>query len=147
MRHTIPIPRANECEHGERRDRTTSEGLPACALCRAAHRARTEAATLPDWGMLSAGDTTLTDDTPDTPDDIGDIVTILTDNPEALARVRAMLAEMDKLDDPPVSRERTYQCSECPTQFPATKEAFTCSGRCRQRRSARRRLAARQPVS
>ena len=141
MRHTIPIPRANECEHGERRDRTTSEGLPACALCRAAHRARTEAATLPDWGMLSAGDDTLTDDTPD---DIGDIVTILTDNPAALARVRAMLAEMDRLDEPPTTRERTYQCSECPKRFTATKEAFTCSGRCRQRRSARRRLTTRQ---
>lgn len=141
MRHTIPIPRAHECEHGERRDRTTSEGLPACALCRAAHRARTEAATLPDWGMLSAGDDTLTDDTPD---DIGDIVTILTDNPAALARVRAMLAEMDRLDEPPTTRERTYQCSECPKRFTATKEAFTCSGRCRQRRSARRRLTTRQ---
>lgn len=141
MRHTIPIPRAHECEHGERRDRTTSEGLPACALCRAAHRAQTEAATLPDWGMLSAGDDTLTDDTPD---DIGDIVTILTDNPAALARVRAMLAEMDRLDEPPTTRERTYQCSECPKRFTATKEAFTCSGRCRQRRSARRRLTTRQ---
>lgn len=144
MRHTIPIPRAHECEHGERKDRTTSEGLPACALCRAAHRARTEAATLPDWGMLSAGDTTLTDDTPDTPEDIGNIVTILTDNPAALARVRAMLTEMDRLDEPPTTRERTYQCSECPKRFTATKEAFTCSGRCRQRRSARRRLTTRQ---
>lgn len=141
MRHSIPIPRAHECEHGERRDRTTSEGLPACALCRAAHRAQTEAATLPDWAMLSAGDDTLTDDTPD---DIGDIVTILTDNPAALARVRAMLAEMDRLDEPPTTRERTYQCSECPKRFTATKEAFTCSGRCRQRRSARRRLTTRQ---
>lgn len=147
MRHTIPIPRAHECEHGERKDRTTSEGLPACALCRATHRAHQEAAILPDWGMLSAGDTTLTDDTPNTPDDIGDIVTILTDNPEALARVRAMLTEMEKLDAPTTTRERTYQCSECATQFTATKEAFTCSGRCRQRRSARRRLATRQPVS
>lgn len=141
MRHTIPIPRAHECEHGERRDRTTSEGLPACALCRAAHRAQTEAATLPDWAMLSAGDDTLTDDTPD---DIGNIVTILTDNPAALARVRAMLAEMDRLDEPPTTRERTYQCSECPKRFTATKEAFTCSGRCRQRRYARRRLTTRQ---
>lgn len=134
MRHTIPIPRAHECEHGERTGRLTSEGLPACPLCRATHRAQQETATTPDWAMLSAGDNTLTDDTPD---DIGDIVAILTDNPAALARVRAMLAEMDRRDQE--NRHHTYQCSECDTAFTATRQAYTCSNRCRQRRSARRR--------
>ena len=56
------------CPHGERTDRTTSEGTPLCPLCRHAETRRT---TIdpdgPDWAALAAGDDTLDDDEPRAP--------------------------------------------------------------------------------
>lgn len=62
MRTTHVTPLA-PCPHGERTDRTTSEGTPLCPLCRHAEARRT---TIdpdgPDWAALAAGDDTDDDD-------------------------------------------------------------------------------------
>lgn len=60
--HTYTTPLA-PCPHGERTDRTTSDGRPLCALCRI-HQARqthTDPNT-PDWAALAAGDDTQDED-------------------------------------------------------------------------------------
>lgn len=57
----------NRCDHGERRDRTTSEGTPLCALCRHAARQRpTIDPNAPDYAALAANDDTWADDQPRT---------------------------------------------------------------------------------
>lgn len=63
------------CPHGERTDRTTSDGRPLCPLCRHAQHTPTIDPDTPDWAALAAGDDTLDDDelradvdaVPDTP--------------------------------------------------------------------------------
>ncbi len=56
MRTTHYTPLA-PCPHGERTDRTTSEGTPLCPLCRALDARRpTIDPTTPDWMALAAGD-------------------------------------------------------------------------------------------
>jgi hypothetical protein len=53
------------CPHGERTDRTTRDGEPICALCRAdAARLRDLPDPVPDWQTLRAADDTLTDTDP-----------------------------------------------------------------------------------
>jgi hypothetical protein len=64
MRTTHYAPLA-PCPHGERTDRTTSEGLPLCPLCRHAETRRPDIdPDAPDWAALAAGDDTLDDDEP-----------------------------------------------------------------------------------
>jgi hypothetical protein len=52
------------CPHGERTDRTTSNGRPLCPLCRLAQTwpNRPMDPNLPDWRALAAGDDTMDDD-------------------------------------------------------------------------------------
>lgn len=62
MRTTSYTPLA-PCPHGERTDRTTSEGTPLCPLCRHAEARRpTIDPDTPDWRALAAGDDTLDED-------------------------------------------------------------------------------------
>lgn len=67
MRTTHFTPLA-PCPHGERTDRTTSEGTPLCPLCRIteARRPLIDPDT-PDWRALAAGDDTQDDDELRTP--------------------------------------------------------------------------------
>lgn len=69
MRTTHYTPLAPTCPHGERTDRTTSEGTPLCPLCRLEDARRpTIDPDMPDWAALAAGDDTLDeDDDEDTP--------------------------------------------------------------------------------
>lgn len=130
MRHTIYVPRAHECEHGERTDRTTSEGTPICPLCRATQARRTPVEPLADWGLLSSGDDTWNDDddTDAAPSELADLIRILEGNHEAITRVRSLLAEMEDLDTPTI----TCQNPTCAKPFrPRHPTAATCSGRCR----------------
>ena len=67
MRTTHVTPLA-PCPHGERTDRTTSEGTPLCPLCRHAEARRTTIdPDMPDWRALAAGDDTDADDELRTP--------------------------------------------------------------------------------
>jgi hypothetical protein len=62
MRTTSYTPLA-PCPHGERTDRTTSEGTPLCPLCRHAEARRpTIDPDTPDWRALAAGDDTMDED-------------------------------------------------------------------------------------
>jgi hypothetical protein len=62
MRTTHYAPLA-PCPHGERTDRTTTDGRPLCPLCRHAEPRRpTIDPNTPDWRALAAGDDTLDDD-------------------------------------------------------------------------------------
>lgn len=62
MRTTHYTPLA-PCPHGERTDRTTTEGTPLCPLCRIADARRTHIdPDTPDWMALAAGDDTHEDD-------------------------------------------------------------------------------------
>lgn len=67
MRTTSHTPLA-PCPHGERTDRTTTEGTPLCPLCRIteARRPRIDPDT-PDWMALAAGDDTYDEDELRTP--------------------------------------------------------------------------------
>lgn len=56
------------CPHGERTDRTTSDGRPLCALCRHAQHTVTIDPDMPDWRALAAGDDTDDDDELRVPD-------------------------------------------------------------------------------
>lgn len=67
MRTTHYLPLA-PCPHGERTDRTTTDGRPLCPLCRHAEAHRpTIDPDAPDWAALAAGDDTDDDDTPRVP--------------------------------------------------------------------------------
>lgn len=67
MRTTHHLPLA-PCPHGERTDRTTSEGTALCPLCRISDARRTHIdPDAPDWAALAAGDDTDDDDTPRQP--------------------------------------------------------------------------------
>jgi hypothetical protein len=64
MRTTHMTPLA-PCPHGERTDRTTTDGRPLCPLCRHADARRPDIdPDAPDWAALAAGDDTLDDDEP-----------------------------------------------------------------------------------
>lgn len=65
MRTTHYQPHAT-CPHGERTDRTTTDGRPLCPLCRHAQARPTIDPHLPDWAALAAGDDTHADDVPRT---------------------------------------------------------------------------------
>lgn len=63
MRTTHYTPLAPTCPHGERTDRTTSEGTPLCPLCRITEARRPVIdPDMPDWAALAAGDDTMEDD-------------------------------------------------------------------------------------
>jgi hypothetical protein len=67
MRTTHYTPLA-PCPHGERTDRTTSEGTPLCPLCRISEaRQPVIDPNMPDWRALAAGDDTDDEDTPAAP--------------------------------------------------------------------------------
>lgn len=67
MRTTSYTPLA-PCPHGERTDRTTSEGTPLCPLCRITEARRIPVdPNAPDWAALAAGDDTHDEDVPRTP--------------------------------------------------------------------------------
>jgi hypothetical protein len=78
MRTTHYTPLA-PCPHGERTDRTTSEGTPLCPLCRVAEARRTHLdPDMPDWMALAAGDDTDDDeDTPTEPEPTADTAALL----------------------------------------------------------------------
>lgn len=84
----------NRCEHGERRDRTTSEGTPLCALCRHAQRQRPHIDPDGiDYAALAANDDTWSDDEPRTiaPAEHSEIVLAHLFARESGRRVTAML--------------------------------------------------------
>lgn len=65
MSHATTIRSHQPCPHGERTDRTTRDGEPICALCRAeAARLRDLPDPAPDWQTIRAADDTLTRDDP-----------------------------------------------------------------------------------
>lgn len=67
MRTTRYTPLA-PCPHGERTDKTTTEGTPLCALCRIREARRsTIDPNTPDWRALAAGDDTMDEDELRTP--------------------------------------------------------------------------------
>ena len=146
MRHTIPIPRAHECDHGERLDRRTSEGLPACPLCRAEHLRSLEPPTLA-WAMLAGGDDT---HTPDQTDDLADLIRVLDGNREAIDRVKDLLRVMAEAEQATGrGREtRAVICARCAKPFTAVQwNATTCSNACRLAMHRRRRKATRKTIS
>jgi hypothetical protein len=62
MRTTSYTPLA-PCPHGERTDRTTTDGRPLCPLCRITEARRsTIDPNTPDWRALAAGDDTYDED-------------------------------------------------------------------------------------
>lgn len=157
MRHTIPVPRANYCDHGILKSELTRDGEPACALCRHAKRAQDArmkyAATAPDWALLASGDDTsdelnIREDAlppaPELPDNLVALADLLDSHPEAFDVIKEALAEMQR---PAHQRLRYVQCSECPTVFPArSSQARTCSNACRMARSRRRAEGSRGPA-
>lgn len=63
--HYEPLADIPRCDHGERTDRTTSEGTPLCALCRIAERQKIRIdPNRIDYAALAAADDTWDDDEP-----------------------------------------------------------------------------------